>query len=1421
MAELNTSSINTLSQKVENAQKLLRGKLGTNPKAIEILKQLDSNPEILYNFSQRDRDDFYLIKRLVPDLFAEPKDFTKEIGGQKMLGAGVTPSTALYDKQKQAQETLEKGNISGLWDNPVSDKLVESGILPEIRDKTIPGMIGEVFKFPLQKVMAGLSTIPRYQASLVSESYKNAKEGKSPWDIQNALQSKGQVFKQTFEPFYKADSEYANLGWSDTLKEVFAGTKFAEPWKGTENWEQGNWFQRLFSGLAASPADITGLALDIGLDPLTYLSGGLAKGSKLFSLSDDLVKGGAKVLPKGQAALNKAGVKAFNAAKVSKWGRLFDGLESGKILPTAVKGITGTDDIAKQVALNIVENRAINKFVQETPDIMKYLDLGGTKFGSKTIIPGYKWAEKFGKVKNTGPVKTLGKLFDENADIPTELVPFKNWLLSAGEAERAKHLEDFATIIKNADEADLDKVQKYMWRMADIERKGKKFDDVVSSLDEFIKQNPEIDTIQKNYYKTKNLYGKDIETLNSELGAVNNKIDDIITKIDNDMGSFQLNVSHNTESSYYMDLLTDVEEYIKFNFGGIKYTATSADNYKKLPFNLKAKSGGLHGVSLDEAARDLGEAFPQLNIRYEDDLIEAIKDLRLKSKGKNLVEGGYNLSEDDLKQIFQDLFYEDFKKQSSVKNFDGTFKKGSIADLVLKRDDLEQRIKDLGAGQLFESDFYKNVLDNLSNKKLIDKYKSLKSSKTRYTNLLDKYQTKLDELGLNEKQLGLVDNLKEYWKRVADQYSQATGKPLDTYEFYSPIRYVKDEGQTLKQSILGAEKQPFSKSRAVTMDQAEALGLKPKSMIESTMQRLWEQEKNVFRSRLLEQAKQFGSDTAQEGFKQFDDIPELAGVYLPKEYENVVKNSFNIFFGDESFKKVLKIYDKGLTIWKRWALATPGYHFRNFFTDNVSGLMEYGPDFYNPKYWSDGMAVLKRKHKLINLNGVKRYADDVYDEMLETGEIALTTQTAVEGKLFQKTTGKLGKVDDAIKKLSIPEYSLKAGEFRENFGRVVAGVIERDNGASKIMSAANVKKVFFDYAHSLTPFEQNVMKRAIPFYTWMKNNIRRQVELLFTRTGAYAAIPKIMNFVEDISAKPEDYDEFKPDYYRDLGAMMTPLRQPGLPDFAADLLNREKTTQAGDPLVFNPNFAFQDWSRLGPKDMLSAASPFLKAPLELMLDKNIFLNAPISETPYGTPVKHKEIPGFMSKILSKLPDSALESLDIIKTEDGKVLIPPKMDYLLSQLPQYALTQRGFTGKDDSFYKNLSAGLGIKFFPYDEEKEKERYASDWIKEAQGEFQKYEQKTDSKLLSTTQLESAYRDMYEQAVSEKYADVLQLKELLKIIGSNRETDLALKKMLEPYYEEMDKAKGLELIELKKLLKEIGIEPSLLDIEDVRSGG
>ena len=1157
--------------------------------------------------------------------------------------------------------------------------LEQKGYIPEITGLTLKQKAMAQTAWPLQRLLQTVQTAARTPAAIQQEVQRKAMEnpdykpisefdqstynpGKqavknlNPMNAIRQLAGIGkegwkEVGKATFEPIINQKSEYTNYGFNEPNRELLKGTavdtsaldlmkptldrykngnalqrayyNFATS---TMPDEKGNWWQRLTSGFAGTPLNVISLAEDIIFDFSTYIGGGALKGSvsKGVALSDDVIKNGMKVMPKGaEVVFTKAGDKAFISYLAAKYNdELFD---IGAGIRKASNG--ATDEIARATMRNEVMNRAVNSFIQDVPDVVnfnKYVDPAGMNIFGGTIpgLSGAKIARAGEKFAGTKFGKVIQEATNVNAGLPKTLKPVKQWLESANDAETGNAIKTYAKIIENTGEESLDKIRNFSWVSSDIERvQGK------------------IEGLQTKYATA-------IDPIKAEVDRVQKLIND-----PNNVIPFAKDSNVDIAKAYLQSPQLYAND-IPIKFGGKAVKGTS-------PFSDQTWASAVLDINNDVS--------------------------------KGLV-GGAELDSSLFKKIL----------------------KGQVEGLPDKP--------------------YAYI------NKLIAKVKSIENkffkSAGRAEETVAKYADLIKGFKLNTKDINTADRLAEFWQDMAKRYTAATGVPIETYQRYTPgalVRDIVDNSIAKKQTLLGTVDPSFLKSKRLTFAQAQKLkadaiasgasksAIKAVTMedpVTAAIRRIQSQGQNVYRTRVLEEVKQFGeiknplTKTVPKGMVEVKNIPELKGFYLPEELHNVFTKSYKTFFGDKTTEKILSYYDKGLTVWKRSVLATPGYHFRNFFTDNVSGLMEWGTDFYSPKYWDMRTKIMKnggKNHELITINGKSMYTDDLYKELIENG--TLVTQSAQEGAVRTIAGIKAkDKFNKGVAKVSPFEISLQLGAKRENVARVVGYLIERDKGLSGIMAASKVKDVFFDYAHSLSKFEQNVGKRIVPFLTWMKNNARRQVELVLTRTGRYAAIPKAMNFVRNIAEVPEGYDEFKQPYLKGLGAFPTFLRNPGRMDWWSKLTDQEKTTQAGNLIQISPNFGFQDWSRLNWKDFMSAFAPFIKIPIELAMNKSLFYGYPIySDSATNTIVKDVEANKLMQKILAKAPSSALDVLGMQRRDsDGKITIRPLAAYLWSQIPQFALSQRAFSGQDNALGQTVSTLFGIKGVEYDSDKAKESY-----------------------------------------------------------------------------------------------------------------
>ena len=608
-----------------------------------------------------------------------------------------------------------------------------------------------------------------------------------------------------------------------------------------------------------------------------------------------------------------------------------------------------------------------------------------------------------------------------------------------------------------------------------------------------------------------------------------------------------------------------------------------------------------------------------------------------------------------------------------------------------------------------------------------------------------------------------------------------------------------------------------------------------KKIGEASGLRLFEHTNRIGRAMLYDEGKIFGKSITSTDIPRDwvtaktltgRIIPELAGMKFSPEMARSFARVTQTFFGDSSFKNIIHFLDEATTLWKRVVLATPGYHLRNFYSDITSGYIEWGSEFFDPKYWVDAIKI-KRAQTLgakipryleaeIILNGEKFTAGELVTQMGRTGEMG-TGQTAVESamklqpkvfdnRIFNKLPQGLQRnMNIVTNKVPTPlQLNATVGMAREDLGRIVGGLIERNAGSDMIQAAYNVKKVFFDYM-DLTAFEREVGKRVIPFYSWMRKNVVRQMEALITRPQRYTTISRYISSIT--GKKPEGYDFLKPEYFNELLTFVS-----------------QGKDELGNPLTTRLNLPMEDMAAWNPKllgqRVTEGANPFLKIiaeagiyGIEQWTGKNLRSTTP------------ELAPGLVKDVFGNLPADLLAKMNITKSKNtGELSVTPLWNYFYKQFPWFSMAERSMPQKDNpnSVYQIQSMGLGIKQIPWDSEKAKDQFYNKvndelnaWITQQNtihddGSGNKY-------VPELPQMEKACRQIYNEAIDKQYADTLNQKVMIDHIGGSKEDKAKLAKDLDIYKADKAKITNKNLIEIIIICKNMGINPTLIDIRKI----
>lgn len=376
-----------------------------------------------------------------------------------------------------------------------------------------------------------------------------------------------------------------------------------------------------------------------------------------------------------------------------------------------------------------------------------------------------------------------------------------------------------------------------------------------------------------------------------------------------------------------------------------------------------------------------------------------------------------------------------------------------------------------------------------------------------------------------------------------------------------------------------------------------------------------------------------GSMNKGEAEKMLSFLPD--NIHMDKEITKYLGAADRVYRSPEEFKAWVNLFDKVQNKWKSAATVyNPGHHVRNLSTDVflnfLDGTVSARPYAQAERILFGGEKALGRSTKIGNqlVDNV-----DLLREFRESGAAPGWMMTNIDegGRVFH------GKITKALHEMS--------GK-REEFGRLShwldalkkeakgKDLTNLDHLKEASLAAANrVRKWNIDYT-DLTPFERSFMKRAVPFYTWMRHSTPLMIEAALTRPGRVAVVPKSLNALEQVlgvDANDKLPVNIIPKWLREAGAL-----QVG--------------TMGQNPEFFAPPLPLADVAKLGEGgtkgvigNLASQVTPFVRAPFELGTGRTMYGG--------GVPIKSTK-----DYLLNQVPIS--RNLSAINTMQGD---PEKSD----------------------------------------------------------------------------------------------------------------------------------------------------------------
>lgn len=294
-----------------------------------------------------------------------------------------------------------------------------------------------------------------------------------------------------------------------------------------------------------------------------------------------------------------------------------------------------------------------------------------------------------------------------------------------------------------------------------------------------------------------------------------------------------------------------------------------------------------------------------------------------------------------------------------------------------------------------------------------------------------------------------------------------------------------------------------------------------------------------------------------ENRRQWADLLSLADSTMPfyvldKGVADHLAKVNELFTGGKQANALLKLHDKVLGTWKKWTtvMRLP-FHMRNFISNTTQAYMAGVDPLEMPRLMAISAKIQAGSAEKITIGGITKTGAEWLEEMSVRG---------IRGFGFTSEAISKKYLDDYLEILQgiKPKSTFqKALEWPENVMRTMGGVIE-DNARIMVAldklaknseigdlglrlndAAKHVWKYLYQY-DQVTAFEQGVMKRVFPFYTWLRKNIPRQVGNILEQPGRFSKMTKVYNTIRYLDTSQAKNERFLPEYMTDAGYWKLP-----------------------------------------------------------------------------------------------------------------------------------------------------------------------------------------------------------------------------------------------------------------------------------------
>lgn len=414
---------------------------------------------------------------------------------------------------------------------------------------------------------------------------------------------------------------------------------------------------------------------------------------------------------------------------------------------------------------------------------------------------------------------------------------------------------------------------------------------------------------------------------------------------------------------------------------------------------------------------------------------------------------------------------------------------------------------------------------------------------------------------------------------------------------------------------------------------------------------------------------------------------------MPKGIADDLNKAQKFFISDPATNSMLRFYDNIMGKWKTMATsARLPFHLRNAQSNYFLMWLGGVNPAMMPVRTKQALAIQRGAKGFIKLKSGKQMSYDALRKM--ANEYGVHGRGWLGADMPSFVFKEMDRMLEGTSKLSrtlkhplaeTARLSKRLGTTIEDNARVGLFVDAIAKGDAPLEASAKVRRYLFDYSE-LTPFEQNVMKRVAPFYTWMRKNIPLQISSVLEQPGKYAAVGKTFDAMDKKFTETAQENLLKPDYMRDMLYVKSPWK-----------------TDKNHPLYMSVDLPYGDIQRMTSlSQMISSVTP-AKTILELATNIRTFPKVGMKiEYPEG-----KKVPApFYVMWLPKAVQGWLGAEPILDKWSGKKVlgIRGKAKYALDVMFPFLsemskMNPQPITLEEERApYRVLSYMTGIKFAP---------------------------------------------------------------------------------------------------------------------------